>query len=108
MEKTCNLNTVKNTPNEVRKDTSRAEFYYIKTVEDVKSDDGMKYETIQFMIDVIFDVLEYSDLSILDNAVVYGYHSDGTSQPLFMFKNDVINHHFTIIKISMVKKNSCI
>lgn len=98
MNKTCNLSTVKNTPSGARKDTSRADFYYIKTVEDVEYDDDMKYETVQFMFDVIFDVLEYSDLSILDNAIVYGYYSDGTSVPLFMLKNDIIKHSFRIIK----------
>ena len=98
MNKTCNLSTVKNTPSEARRDTLRADFYYIETIDNTEFDSSMQYDTIQFMFDVIYDVLEYSDLSILDNAVVYGYYKGGIKRPLFMFKNDVINHSFRIIK----------
>lgn len=100
MYETCNLSTVKNTPNEVRRDTSRADFYYIETSDDIEFDSSMQYETVQFMFDVIYDVLEYSDLSILDDAIVYAYYKDGMKKPLFMFKNDVIKHSFRIIKLN--------
>lgn len=105
MIETCNLFTVKNTPSEARRDTStsRADFYYIETMKDDEFDSGMQYETLQFMIDVIFDVLEYSDLSFLNNAIVYAYYNNGMKRPLFMFKNDVIEHSFRIIKF---KKDS--
>lgn len=105
MEKTCNLSTVKNTPSEARRDIApKAEFYYIETIEDIDINDGMQFESIQFMVDVIFEVLEYSDLRTLDDAIVFGYYSDGTKKPLFMFKNDVVEHNFTITNISMVRK----
>lgn len=100
MNKTCNLTTVKNTPSEARRDTSRADFYYIEASDDIEFDTSMQYETLQFMIDVIFDVLEYSDLSFLNNAIVYAYYSDGIKRPLFMFKNDVVEHSFRIIKLN--------
>lgn len=102
MIETCNLFTVKNTPSEARRDasTSRADFYYIETDGSIEYDNSMQYETLQFMIDVIFDVLEYSDLSFLNNAIVYAYYSGGMKRPLFMFKNDVIKHSFRIIKLN--------
>lgn len=100
METTCNLSTVKNTSSEARRSTSKVDFYYIETINDTDFDSSMQYETIQFMIDVIYDVLEYSDLSILDNAIVYAYYNDGIKKPLFMFKNDVVEHSFRIIRLN--------
>lgn len=100
MNKTCNLSTVKNTPSEARKNTSRAEYYYIKTVQSPDYDDDVQYGSIRCIVDMIYNVLEYNDLSVLDNAIVFGYYSDGTSSPLYMFKNDVIEHSFRIIKFN--------
>lgn len=100
MTKTCNLFTVQNTPSEARRSTSRAEYYYIKTVSAPDIDSDIQYNSVQSIIDMIYDVLEYSDLSVLDNAIVFGYHSDGTDNPLFMFKNDVVKHSFKIIKLN--------
>lgn len=100
MCETCNLSTVKNTPNGVRRDTLGADFYYIETKDSIEFDSSMQYETVQFMLDVIYDVLEYSDLTFLDNAIVYAYYNDGTKRPLFMFKNDIIKHSFRIIKLN--------
>lgn len=100
MNKTCNLSTVKNTPSEARKSTSRAEYYYIQTVQSPDYDDDVQYRSVQCIIDMIYDILEYSDLSVLNNAVIYGHRSDGTNSPLYMFKNDVIEHSFRIIKFN--------
>lgn len=64
----------------------------------------MQNESIQYIIDMIYDLLDYSNLPEMHNAIVFGYYSDGSSRPLFMFKNDVIKRHFTIVKISKDKK----
>lgn len=100
MNRTCNLSTVKNTPSEARRNASRVKYYYIQTVQSPDYDDDVQYRSVQCIIDMIYNVLEYSDLSVLDNAIVFGYYSDGTSQPLYMFKNDVIEHSFRIIKFN--------
>ena len=101
MTKICNLSNVQNTPSEARRYTSaRAEYYYIKTIQAPDIDSDIQYKSVQCIIDMIYDVLECSDLSVLDNAIVFGYHSDGTSRPLFFFKNDVVEHSFRIIKFN--------
>lgn len=100
MIKTCNLSTVKNTQHEVLPCTSRSEYYCIKTVHTTDADSDMQYKSVQSIIDMIYDVLEYSDLSILDDAIVFGYYSDGASKPLFMFKNNAVKHSFRIIKFN--------
>ncbi len=100
MLKTCNLSTVKNTPSEARRSTSTSECYYIKTIQTPDADSDMQYKSVQSIIDMIYDVLEYSDLSVLDDAVVFGYNADGTNRPLFMFKNDVVEYSFRIIKFN--------
>lgn len=99
MNKTCNLDTVKNTPSEARRDTG-AEYYYIEAFQPSDIDSNIQYQSVQCIIDMIYDILGYSDLSILDNAVVYGCYSDGIVQPLFMFKNDVVGHDFRVIKLN--------
>lgn len=104
MDKTCNLSTVKNTPSEARRSASRAEYYCIKTVHENNYYSIVQYKSIQCIIDIIYNVLEYNNMPALHNAIVFGCYSDGSSKPLFMFKNDVIKHHFTIVKISMDKK----
>ena len=100
MAKTCNLSTVNNTPSEARRYALMCEYYYIKTVQTPEFDSDIQYKSVQCIIDMIYDVLEYNDLSILDNAIVFGYHTDGTSKPLFMFKNDVVEHSLRIIKFN--------
>lgn len=100
MTKTCNLSTVKNTPSEARRNTSKSEYYVIRTAQYQDIDSDIQYRSIQCIVDMIYDVLEYSDLSVLDNAIVFGYYSDGTGQPLYIFKNDVIEHSFRIIKLN--------
>lgn len=100
MNRTCNLSTVENTPSEARRNISKSEYYVIQTVQYQDIDSDIQYGSIQCIVDMIYNVLEYSDLSVLDNAIVFGYYSDGTSQPLYMFKNDVIEHSFRIIKFN--------
>lgn len=100
MNKTCNLSTVKNTPGEARKSTSRAEYYYIQTVQSPDYDDDVQYRSVQCIIDMIYNILEYSDLSVLNNAVIFSHNPDGTNSPLFMLKNDVVEHSFRIIKFN--------
>lgn len=107
MIKTCNLATVKNTPSEARRATLRAEYYYIKTLNVTECDSSVLYQSVQCIIDMIYDMLDYRGMSVLDNAVIYGYYSDGSIKPLYLLKDDVLRHNFTIIKISM-DKNSCI
>lgn len=100
MNKICNLSTVKNTPSEARRDASGVEYYYIKTVSAPDIDSDIQYKSVQSIIDMIYEVLEYSNLSVLDGAIVFGYHSDGISRPLFVFKNDVLQHHFRVIRFN--------
>lgn len=100
MNKTCNLSTVKNTPSEARKSTSRTEYYYIRTVQSPDYDDDVQYRSVQCIIDMIYDILEYSDLSVLNNAIIFSHNPDGTNSPLFMLKNDVVEHSFRIIKFN--------
>lgn len=97
-EKTCNLLTVKNTPSEARMNTSRAEYYYIQTVQSPDYDDDIQYRSVQCIVDMIYNILEYSDLSVLNNAVIFKHEADGTNRSLYMLKNDVIKHSFRIIK----------
>lgn len=104
MGKTCNLSYSKNTPNEVRRDTSRAEYYYIKMLNVTECDSSVYYKSVQCIIDMIYDMLDYRGISVLDNAIVYARYSDGSEKPILMFKDDVLRHHLTIINISMVKK----
>ena len=100
MIKTCNLSTVKNTPSGARRSTLRAEYYYIRTVQSPDCDDDVQYRSIQCIIDMIYNILEYSDLSVLNNAVIFRHSSDETDTPLYMLKNDVIKHSFRIIKFN--------
>ncbi len=100
MNRTCNLSTVKNTPSEARRNTPKSGYYVIQTVQYQDIDSDIQYGSIQCIVDMIYNVLEYSDLSILDNAIVLRYYSDGTRQPLYIFKNDVIEHSFRIIKFN--------
>lgn len=104
MNKTCNLSTVKNTPSEARRDASRAEYYYIKMLNVTECDSNVYYQSVQCIIDIIYDMLDCRGISVLDNAIVYAHYSDGSEKPILMFKDDVLRHHFTIIKISMDKK----
>lgn len=97
MRKTCNLSTVKNTPSGARRNTS-AEYYYIQTVQSPDYDDDVQYRSVQCIIDMIYNILEHSNLSVLNDAIIFGHNSDGTNRPLFMLKNDVLQHHFRIIK----------
>lgn len=105
MNKTCNLVTVKNTPSEARMSASRAEYYYIKTLNVTECDSSVYYQSIQCIIDMIYDILDCRGMSVLDNAVIYGYYSDGSVKPLYLLKDDVLRHNFTIVKIYMNKKN---
>lgn len=98
MRKTCNLSTVKNTQREALQCVRRADFYYIDAYRNDDSDDSMQYDTIETMLDVIYDALEYSDLSFLDGTVVYAYYDNNTRKPLFMFKNDVVEHSFRVVR----------
>ena len=98
MTKTCNLSTVKNTPSEARRNTSKSEYYYIQTVQSPDYYDDVQYRSVQCIVDMIYGILEYSDLSVLNNAIIFGHNSDGTNSPLFMLKNDIIKHSFRIIK----------
>lgn len=80
--------------------TLRAEYYYIRTVQSPDYDDDVQYRSVQCIIDMIYDILEYSDLSVLDNAIIFRHNQDGTNRPLYMFKNDIIEHSFRIIKFN--------
>lgn len=104
MNKTCNLATVKNTPSEARKDALRAEYYYIKTINVTKCDSDVCYKSVQCIIDMIYDMIDYRGMSVLDNAVIYGRYPDGSVKPLFLLKDDVLRHNLTIVKISLDKK----
>lgn len=104
MNKTCNLSTVKNTPSEARRSASRAEYYYIKTLNITECDSNVYYQSVQCIIDMIYDMLDCRSMSVLDNAVIYGCYSDGSVKPLYLLKDDVLQHNFTIIKISIDKK----
>lgn len=100
MNKTCNLSTVKKHPKQSAEEYVKAEYYYIRTVQSPDYDDDVQYKSVQCIIDMIYNILEYSDLSVLNNAVIFGHRSDGTNRPLYMFKNDVIEHSFRIIKFN--------
>lgn len=104
MTKICNLSTIKNTPSEARRSTSGAEYYYIKTLNVTECDSDIYYQSIQCIIDMIYNMIDYRGMSVLDNAVIYGRYSDGSVKPLFLLKDDVLQHNLTIVKISMDKK----
>lgn len=103
MKTTCNLSTVKNTPSEARSNTSEAEYYYIKTLNVTECDSDVYYKSVQCIIDMIYDMIDYRGMSVLDNAVIYACYPDGSVKPLFLLKDDVLQHNLTIVKISMDK-----
>lgn len=101
--KTCNLDTVKNTPSEARRNTLRVEYYYIKTLNITECDSSICYKSVQCIIDMIYDMLDCRGMSALDNSVIYGYYSYGSVEPLFLLKDDVLQHNFSIIKLPRKK-----
>lgn len=90
MSKTCNLSTVKNTPSGARRNTSTL-YYYIEYAVRYDDLDDYHYDSVLQIVSSIFDVLEFSNLSSLDGAIIRAAKSDNTFVDLYLIKNDIDN-----------------
>lgn len=98
--KTCNLFTVKNTPNEVRRNTSTVEYYFINFRDNTAPDVAPTWRTLRAVIECIWDLLAIEDLYFLGNLYICAYMSDGSIRRV---RHIDINKEERHIRISRVK-----
>lgn len=97
--KTCNLSTVKNTPNEVRRNTSSVMYYYI----DYECDDieplVPTWRTLRAAIETIWDNLLISDLQSLNGHYICAYMTDGTSRRVRYIRIDEEGREMRVCRV---------
>lgn len=86
--KTCNLSTVKNTTNEVRRDTSSVMYYYIDFEYDELAPNVPTWRTLRATIEVIWDTLAISDLNSLNGHYICAYMANGTTRKVRYIRVD--------------------
>lgn len=100
MYKTCNLDTVKNTPHEVRKSASTVEYYFINFRDKTAPDIVPTWRTLRAVIESIWDLLSIEDLYFLGDLYICAYLSDGSIRRV---RHIDINQEERHIRISRVK-----
>lgn len=90
MSKLVTFSIVKNTPNEVRRDTS-TEYYLLVYKVSYDDMDDYHYDSVLQIVSSIMEVLEYNDLSSMDGAVIRAMKKDGSYKDLYEILNDTGN-----------------
>lgn len=98
--KTCNLDTVKNTPSEARRNISTVEYYFINFRDKTAPDVAPTWRTLRAVIESIWDLLAIEDLYFLGNLYICAYMSDGSIRRV---RHIDINQEERHIIISRVK-----
>ena len=97
--KTCNLSTVKNTPNEVRRDTSSVMYYYIDYEYDDIAPNVPTWKTLRSAIEMIWDTLSICDLESMDGHYICAYMTDGTSRRVRYIRMDKEGREMRICRV---------
>lgn len=91
--KTCNLSTVKNTPNEVRRDASTLDYLFIDYPVKYQDLDEYHYSSMREIIESIYSVLADTFLSSLDGASIKAVYRDGTTTVVCKIVVDATSHN---------------
>ena len=99
--KTCNLDTVKNTPSEARRDTSTlaVEYYFINFRDNSETDIVPRWRTLNAVIECLWELLEDVDLYFIGDLYICAYQSDGNIRRVRYLDLDKDNRHLTIRRV---------
>lgn len=99
MRKTCNLSTVKNTPNEVRRNTSSVDYYYLDFCDDNIECGEITGESLSRVMNVIYDYLDERDIFCIPVMFVCARMLDGSVKRIFKIIIDDVDRHMRISRV---------
>lgn len=99
MEKTCNLSTVKNTPNEVRSCEHTECFYYIEYACDYDGDDSLQYSSISDIFEMIYDLLDDVLINMICGCCICKIYSDGRKKRIYTIVADATVSEILFVRV---------
>lgn len=99
MEKTCNLFTVKNTPNEVWRNTSSVDYYYIDFCDDDKECNKITSKSLSHIVNVLYDYLNERDIFYIPIMFICARMIDNSKRYIFKILIDSEKRHMRISRV---------
>lgn len=99
MEKTCNLSTVKNTPNEVRRTTSTVDYYYLDFCDNNIEYGEITSKSLSRVMNVLYDYLNERDIFYIPVMFICAKMLDNSKRYVFRILIDSENRHMRISRV---------
>lgn len=97
--KTCNLFTVKNTPNEVRSCKHEDCVYYVEYAIDYDDADDLQYSSVSDIIEMIYYMLDDVFIHMICGGFICKMYNDGRKQRIYAIVVDATVSEVTFVRV---------
>lgn len=99
MNKTCNLDTVNNTPSEARRITPCVDYYYIDFCDNRDGFNEIASTLLSRVVNVIYAYLEERDIYCIEKMYICARMLDGSTRRVFEISIDSSDRHMRISRV---------
>lgn len=98
--KTCNLDTVLDTPSEARRNTQCIDYYYIDFCDTRDRLDNVAANiSLSRVVNVIYDYLDERDIYYIDKMYICAKIKNGSMRRVFEITIDSVDRHMRISRV---------